>query len=103
MLLGKFGNDFVFELDLGLECLDFLVFRIVRFGFSPEPSECGARVLKELLLPLLNLCRLQPQFVTKVRDGNFVDQIPLHNSGFFLSSEHSSRSCHRNVLLRTAE
>jgi hypothetical protein len=79
------------------------VFGIVGFGFSARLGERRLTIFEEQLLPLVDLRRLQTKFVTKVRNGNLVNRISPDGSQFFLGSESSSRSCHREALLWTIE
>lgn len=73
MHLQEFNHDFIFELDFGLQFFNLLILRI----FLPLDSFCGIGeggmgVLKELLLPLVNLCLLQTQLIAEIGYANLV-------------------------------
>ena len=92
MLLQQIGNDVILEMDFGLQGFDLLIFDMVLLLASSRGlGEGGVGVFKELLLPLIDLRWLQTQLITKVRDRDFVDQLPLHNSGILLVHPGSSR------------
>ena len=75
MLLEKFGHDLVLLLQLLLQLGDLLGLRVLGAALIRlvRPSlKCGARVLKELLLPRVVLSRVNPLFVAQIRDRNIL-------------------------------
>ena len=73
MLLHQFGQDLILALDLLLQVFDALL-----FGLRVSPrlglERCDP-VLEELLLPAVEDRRLQPQFVTELRDRLLLQQM----------------------------
>ena len=77
MFRHQFSQNFIFRLDLSFQMGDpFLL------GLVVGPSsllESRGSVLKELLLPAVEHGRLEPQFVTQIRDRHSFYQMPPQN------------------------
>ena len=74
MLPHQFSQDLVFALDLFLQVRDaFLLGLMVGAGVG---LESGSPVFEELLLPAVEYCRLQPEFVTQGRNRRSFQQMP---------------------------
>lgn len=77
MLRHQFSQNLIFRLDLLLQIGDSFL-----FGLMVGPSsllESRRPVLEELLLPALEHRRLEPQFVTQIRDRHSFHQMPPQN------------------------
>jgi hypothetical protein len=66
VLVEQIGDDFIFLLDLCLENGDFTVFGILLLGRLPGHLKYKSSVICKLLLPSVDLSRMEPKFVTQV-------------------------------------
>ena len=60
------GDDFIFLLDFGLKSNDFTVFGILLLGRLAGRLKYQSSVICQLLLPCVDLSRMEPKFVTQV-------------------------------------
>jgi hypothetical protein len=95
MFLKQLGDDFVFRLDLGLERLNLSILGVILLGCLARLVERTASVVKELLLPLVDLCWLQAKFIAQIGNGHLVHEMPPYSTEFLISAKTSSfSSCH---------
>jgi hypothetical protein len=66
VLVEQFSDDFIFLLDFGLKSDDFAVFGILLLGRLAGRLKYQSRVICKLLLPCVDLSRMEPKFVTQV-------------------------------------
>jgi len=91
VLLHQFGDDLVLLLELVLQASDlFLLDRELVGGTFGNGMEGGLHVVEQNLLPSVDLIRLDPVLVTEVRNGHFIDQIPLENGRLLVRAKASS-------------
>jgi hypothetical protein len=77
MFRHQFGQNLILRLDLPLQMGDSFL-----FGLMVGPSsllESRRSVLEELLLSAVEHGRLEPQFVTQIRDRHSFHQMPPQN------------------------
>ena len=77
MFRHQFGQNLILRLDLPFQMGDAFL-----FGLMVGPSsllKSRGSVLEELLLPAVEHRRLEPQFVTQIRDRHSFHQMPPQN------------------------
>jgi hypothetical protein len=77
----QFGQHLILRLDLLLQIRDSFLFGLM-VG-SASLLESRGSVLEELLLLAIEHRRLEPQFVTQIRDRHPFHQMPPQNGDFF--------------------
>jgi len=99
VFLHQFGNHLVLLLELGLQPGDFLLAgRGLALGPSPSLLEERGGILEQDRLSLVDLVRLNAVLVTKVRDGDLLDQIPLEDGSLLVGTKVSSCRSHETLL-----
>ena len=77
MLRHQFGQNLILRLDLPFQMGDAFLFGLMAGPSSPLKSRDS--VLEELILPAVEHRRLEPQFVTEIRDWHSFHQVPPQN------------------------
>ncbi len=77
MLRHQFGQNLILRLDLLFQISNSFLFGLM-VGPASLLESCGS-VLEELLLPAVEHGRLEPQFVTQIRDRHSFHQMPPQN------------------------
>ena len=81
MLFHEFGDDLVLELDFFAQEGDGS--EVGRVGVGGLALKGGGAVLKERLLPGVELSGLKLKLVAKVGDGDLIDQMATKDGDFF--------------------
>src|SRR5713226_8664193 len=81
MFRHQFGQNLILRLDLPLQIGDSFLF-VLMVGPSSLLESRGS-VLEELLLPAVEHRRLEPEFVTEIRDWHSFHEMPPQNGDLF--------------------
>src|SRR6266478_7960230 len=79
MGLHELGHDLVFAGKLSFEVLDLLLLGILDGLGSAAIGKSQMAVLEELLLPVVELIDLEPEFLAEIGDRDFVEQVTFED------------------------
>jgi hypothetical protein len=90
----ELGHDLVFACEFGFELLDLGVLGIFEGLGLAAVGEGEVAILEEFLEPVVDLVRMQIEFIAEIGNSNLVDKVAFEDGDFLVIGKMTTRFVH---------